>query len=69
MNRIIITLIYAYQKWCSPFLIPSCRFHPSCSQYAVVAFGRYGFFKGLKIVIARLARCQPWSKGGWDPVK
>lgn len=47
---------------------PSCRFDPTCSNYALTAYSRYGFFKGTYLTILRLARCGPWHPGGWDPV-
>ncbi|RAV34540.1 membrane protein insertion efficiency factor YidD [Corynebacterium heidelbergense] len=47
---------------------PSCRFEPTCSEYALTAFGRFGPIKGFALSAARLARCGPWHPGGWDPV-
>ena len=46
-----------------------CRFHPTCSEYAVQALGKYGLIKGMYMSIYRLLRCHPWSRGGHDPVK
>lgn len=46
-----------------------CRFHPTCSEYAVQALGKYGLIKGMYMSISRLLRCHPWSRGGHDPVK
>lgn len=46
-----------------------CRFHPTCSEYAAQALGKYGLIKGMYMSISRLLRCHPWSKGGHDPVK
>lgn len=57
-----------YQVWISPNLMPSCRFHPSCSAYAVEALGVHGLIRGLGLTAWRLLRCAPWHPGGWDPV-
>jgi hypothetical protein len=46
----------------------SCRFHPSCSEYAVEALERHGAFKGLWLAVRRVGRCHPWHPGGYDPV-
>lgn len=46
-----------------------CRFHPTCSEYAAQALGKYGLIKGMYMSISRLLRCHPWSRGGHDPVK
>jgi uncharacterized protein len=61
-------LIRLYQWTVSPLLGPTCRFHPSCSQYALEAVQRFGVFRGSGLAIARLARCHPWHPGGFDPV-
>ena len=61
--------IKAYQRFVSPLLPPSCRFTPSCSQYALVAIERYGFLKGTLMGTMRVLRCNPFSKGGFDPVR
>ena len=63
-----ILLIRVYQKLISPLLPPCCRFEPSCSRYAAEAFLIHGFWKGAFLTIWRLARCQPFCKGGYDPV-
>ena len=62
-------LIRLYKRTLSPMLPPSCRFSPSCSQYALEAMERYGLFKGGALGIYRLLRCHPFSRGGFDPVK
>lgn len=64
----LIWLVRAYQLLVSPFLPPSCRFHPSCSHYAVEALQRHGPLKGLWLAIRRILRCNPWHPGGHDPV-
>lgn len=69
MIRIIaITLVRLYQRWISPLFPPSCRFYPSCSQYALVAITRHGALLGCWLAARRLARCHPFHAGGFDPV-
>lgn len=63
-----ILLIRAYQYGVSPFLGRSCRFEPSCSQYAVESLQRHGALKGLWLAARRIGRCHPWHPGGYDPV-
>jgi putative membrane protein insertion efficiency factor len=60
--------IRAYQLLVSPVLPPSCRFLPSCSDYAREAIERHGARRGLVLALRRLARCHPWGGSGWDPV-
>ena len=67
-RRLILALIRGYQRALSPALPPSCRFHPSCSQYALEAVGRYGALRGVWLAARRLARCHPFHPGGFDPV-
>jgi putative membrane protein insertion efficiency factor len=69
MSRICIWLIRFYQAAISPHLRPSCRYIPSCSEYALQAFQKYGFFKAFGLSVWRILRCNPLSKGGYDPVK
>jgi putative membrane protein insertion efficiency factor len=61
-------LIRGYQIMVSPLLPPSCRFTPSCSQYALEAVARYGALRGSWLAARRLARCHPFHPGGFDPV-
>lgn len=68
MTRILILLIQFYQKTISPALPPSCRFYPTCSQYSVEAFSRFGVFKGFVLTIKRLSKCHPFHSGGIDLV-
>lgn len=68
LTWLFIALIRAYQMFISPGLPQSCRFAPSCSQYALEAMQRYGALKGLWLGTLRLARCHPWHPGGFDPV-
>jgi len=67
-RRLLATLIRGYQRFVSPALPPSCRFHPSCSQYALEAVTRHGALKGGCLAARRLARCHPFHPGGFDPV-
>jgi putative membrane protein insertion efficiency factor len=64
----LVGLIRAYQWGVSPFIGQNCRFHPSCSEYAVEALRRYGPIKGLHLALRRVACCHPWHPGGCDPV-
>jgi putative membrane protein insertion efficiency factor len=67
-RRLLAGLIRGYQLLFSPLLPPSCRFHPSCSQYALEAVNRHGALKGSWLAARRLARCHPFHPGGFDPV-
>ena len=60
--------IRGYQKFISPALPPSCRFSPSCSQYALEAVSKHGALKGMWLGTRRLVRCHPFNPGGYDPV-
>lgn len=65
-----IALIRIYQWGISPLLGPSkCRFTPTCSQYSLEAFKKYGPLKGFWLSLKRISRCHPWGGSGWDPVK
>ena len=68
MKHIMIALIKFYQRCISPVKPPCCRFTPTCSAYAIEAFTKRGFFVGLILTVWRLLRCNPFSKGGYDPV-
>ncbi|MBI3459668.1 membrane protein insertion efficiency factor YidD [Candidatus Acetothermia bacterium] len=68
MRWFALKLIESYQKLISPMLPSSCRFYPSCSEYAKQAIQKYGFFKGMWLAIKRIARCHPLNPGGIDPV-
>ncbi|MCG7856355.1 membrane protein insertion efficiency factor YidD [Flavihumibacter sediminis] len=63
-----IGLIRFYQWGISPILGPKCRFTPTCSQYSLDAFRKYGIFKGFWLTIKRIGRCHPWGGSGYDPV-
>jgi len=66
--RPVVWLIRAYQYAISPLLGNRCRFHPSCSDYAIEALDRHGFARGVWLAIRRVGRCHPWHPGGYDPV-
>ena len=68
MKYLMIGLIRLYQKLISPLKPRCCRFTPSCSQYAIEAFKKRGFFVGFGLSVWRILRCNPYSKGGYDPV-
>ncbi len=65
---LLITLVRAYQSFLSPFFGGACRFHPSCSEYAVDAIRLHGPRRGAWLAVRRLLRCRPFSAGGYDPV-
>lgn len=68
MRRIAALLIRLYQWTVSPLLGTTCRFHPSCSNYALQAIERFGLLRGAWLTVRRLGRCHPWHPGGFDPV-
>ena len=67
-GRAAIALVRIYQRALSPLLGPRCRYHPSCSAYAVQAIQTYGILRGAVLAGWRLLRCNPFSHGGYDPV-
>jgi len=71
MKKLILILIKIYKKTLSPgnFGINTCRFTPSCADYTYEAVEKYGAVKGTFLGVKRLVRCNPFSKGGYDPVK
>ncbi len=68
MKRAMIALVRGYKKYISPLLPPSCRFTPTCSEYAMEAIQKHGAWKGGLLAIWRILRCNPFCKGGYDPV-
>lgn len=64
----LLILIYFYRKVISPLFPPCCRFTPTCSAYAVEAIVRFGAWKGFALTLWRILRCNPFCKGGYDPV-
>lgn len=69
IRRILIAAFRGYQYFISPFFPPACRFIPTCSQYAIDAVTKHGAWRGLLLTLWRIARCHPWCRGGYDPVK
>jgi putative membrane protein insertion efficiency factor len=66
--RGMVFLIQLYRHMVSPLRPPTCRFVPTCSQYAVDALTEYGVIRGSWLTAVRLAKCGPWHQGGWDPI-
>jgi uncharacterized protein len=66
--RGVIFVIQLYRHTISPLRLPTCRFTPTCSQYAVDALTEYGLIKGGWLAVVRLLKCGPWHRGGWDPI-
>ena len=64
-----MAMIRFYRKYISTLKKPSCKFYPTCSQYALDAIEKYGALKGSFMAIKRILRCHPYNKGGYDPVK
>jgi len=68
MAKVLLALVAAYRYLLSPMLGRSCRFFPSCSEYAMEALERHGALRGTWLTVRRVARCHPWNPGGYDPV-
>ena len=68
LSWIVLLPIYFYRYCISPLKAPTCRFTPTCSQYAVEAVCKHGPFKGIWLAIKRILRCHPWGGQGYDPV-
>lgn len=68
IKRFLLFLLHSYKKYISPSLPPSCRFMPTCSEYAMDAVERFGAIRGSILAVWRVIRCNPFSKGGNDPV-
>ena len=69
MKKLFIYLIEKYQKYISPNLGNNCKYYPSCSEYTKQAIQKYGTLKGSFLGIKRILKCNPFSKGGYDPLK
>lgn len=70
MKKILIYIIKMYRKYISPLKSqPTCRFYPTCSQYSLEALEKYGLIKGSYLSVKRVARCNPFNPGGYDPLK
>jgi putative membrane protein insertion efficiency factor len=68
MKSLALGMLRLYKRWISPSLPPSCRYLPTCSEYALEAIDRYGVLRGGLMSVWRLLRCHPFAKGGLDPV-
>lgn len=71
MTKLLIFLIKIYQRTISKYILTgrNCRFYPTCSQYSIEAYSKYGFFKGTFLTVKRILRCNPFNYGGYDPLK
>lgn len=69
MRNVMLFLIRFYQKYISPLKRNTCRFYPTCSQYAFEAIYKYGAWRGMFLSIRRIIKCHPFHPGGYDPVK
>ena len=68
MKYILIKLIRGYRLFISPLFPPTCRFQPTCSNYAITAIEKFGVIKGSFLAVKRILRCHPFHPGGYDPV-
>ena len=68
VRQALVAALRFYKRFVSPFLPAACRYYPSCSEYAMESIERHGSLRGAWLALCRLARCHPWSKGGFDPV-
>jgi len=68
MKAVLLLLIQGYRRFISPLFPPTCRFTPTCSQYAFTAIERFGPLKGTWLAVRRITRCHPFHPGGYDPV-
>jgi len=66
---IALAIIRFYRRWISPLLAPRCRFEPTCSAYAYEAIVRHGLLRGVALTMWRLLKCQPFHRGGFDPLR
>lgn len=66
-SLLAIGLVRIYQQFISPWIGPRCRFHPTCSQYSILALKKYGLIRGVWKTAVRLLKCHPWHPGGHDP--
>lgn len=69
LTNICIYLVEFYRKFISPLKAPTCRFYPTCSQYSLDAFKKYGLIKGMFLTIKRILKCHPFHPGGYDPLE
>jgi putative membrane protein insertion efficiency factor len=69
MKFLVLDFLRLYKTFLSPFLPPACRFTPTCSEYATQAVEKHGAFRGTWLATKRILRCQPFCRGGHDPVR
>lgn len=69
MKRVAILIIKFYQRFISPFIGQHCRYHPTCSEYCIQALAKYGIVRGCWLSTKRILRCNPFVKGGYDPLE
>jgi putative membrane protein insertion efficiency factor len=69
VKDVVLAALRGYKRHVSPLLPPACRYTPTCSEYAVEAVERYGVVKGTALAAKRLLSCNPFSRGGYDPVR
>lgn len=68
MKKLAIGIIHFYRICLSPLKPPTCRFVPTCSEYALLAIEKYGVARGIKLAVKRVLRCHPFNPGGYDPI-
>ena len=68
LTWLVLRAIRTYQRWVSPVLPPACRFYPTCSAYGYEAIAKYGIIRGGRLAVWRVLRCNPFGRGGYDPV-
>lgn len=68
LRKVLIFPIKLYRRFISPYTPPTCRFYPTCSQYAAEAIETQGAFKGILLAVIRVSKCHPFHRGGYDPV-
>jgi putative membrane protein insertion efficiency factor len=68
LRNIVVLVIRGYQQVISPLFPPTCKYYPSCSDYAAQAVQKHGVIRGGGLAVIRIVKCNPWSHGGYDPV-
>ena len=68
LKKLFLLPVRFYRRFISPLTPPCCRFQPTCSQYCIEAVEEWGIIRGFALAVWRILRCNPWSKGGYDPV-